>query len=407
MQSSARSGLLTIVVAYLGFIGLGLNSGLIGAAWPTLQVEFAVPLDWLGFLLVASVAGYLTASFLIGTVATRFGSGPMFVVGGALLAVGLIGTILAQSWWLLVFVQFIAGLGSGTIDSGTNVYIAQHHGARVMNWLHACFGIGWTLSPVIMREVFKAEQSWRVGYGVVAGFIVLVTIFFFVTISQWKSVAVVQNEQAPVAARKSVWATLRMPVVLMGILMFFLYAGLEATPGTWGYTYFRSRGIADADALLWVAIYLGSFTIGRIFFGFIINSVKPVTLLRACMIGAFVGALLLWWNPIDWIGFAGLMILGFAQAPLFPVLISATPERVGVQNAPNAIGFQVAGAGLGVALLPSLAGILVTTITPGTERLDVIPPFIAIAVILMIALHEVSIRQGARIRERSLAGAGD
>jgi fucose permease len=400
--------LLTIVVAYLAFIGLGLTSGLVGSSWLQMQTEFAVPVDWLGLLLVASVAGYLTASFLIGTMTTRFGSGRMFVVGGALLAVGLLGTMTAQQWWLLVVVQFIAGLGSGTIDSGLNVYLAQHHGARAMNWLHACFGVGWTFSPLIIREALTAGQSWRVGFGFVAGYVILVAIFFLVTIRWWKSV-VVQDEKAPAAERKSIWATLRMPVVLMGILMFFLYAGVEATPGSWGATYFtKGRGLPETDALTWVAIYVGSFTIGRIFFGAIITRLKQITLLRACMGVAAVAALLLWWNPVDWLGFVGLIVLGFSQAPLFPVLISATPARVGVQNAPNAIGFQVAGAGLGVALLPGFAGILVTSIQPGVERLDVIPPFIFFAAVLMIILHEVSIRQGARIRQQqALAAAGD
>lgn len=393
----------TIIVAYLAFIGLGLNSGLLGAAWLSIQAEFSVPLDYQGILQLASVVGYLSASFLIGTAATRFGSGRTFVVGGGLLALGLIGTLTAQSWWVLIVVQFIGGLGSGTIDSGLNVYLAQHHGARAMNWLHACFGIGWTFSPLLMREVLTAGQGWRVGYGVVAGFIVVVTVLFLITLSWWKSVAV-HNEKTPVAERKSIWATLRMPVVLMGILMFVVYAGVEATPGSWGATYFtKGRGFLEADALLWVANYIGSFTIGRIFFGAIITRVKTLFLLRACMVGALIGAVLLWWSPSETVGFIGLIIFGFAQAPLFPVLISATPERVGAQNAPNAIGFQVAGAGLGVALLPGLAGVLANNIS-----VQIIPPFIVIAVVLMIALHEISIAQSARFRQQqSLATAGD
>jgi hypothetical protein len=41
------------------------------------------------------------------------------------------------------------------------------------------------------------------------------------------------------------------------------------------------------------------------------------------------------------------------------------------------------------------------------ERLDVIPPFIFFAAVLMVILHEVSIRQGTRIRQQALAAAGD
>ena len=59
--------------------------------------------------------------------------------------------------------------------------------------------------------------------------------------------------------------------------MFFIYAGLEATPGQWVFTCFtQARGIAEETAGLWVSIYWGSFTIGRIFFGAIITRLNTL-----------------------------------------------------------------------------------------------------------------------------------
>ncbi|MFN8563814.1 MAG: hypothetical protein U0703_19850 [Anaerolineae bacterium] len=178
----------------------------------------------------------------------------------------------------------------------------------------------------------------------------------------WKSVIVPESDGMP-AKRASLGSILRMPIVLIGIAMFFLYAGLEATPGQWVYTLFtQERGIAEEAAGLWVSICRGSFTIGRIFFGAIHHRVNSLTLLRGCMLGVVFGALLV---PVEirWRGSAspGLTVLGFAQAPLFPVMVSNTPRRVGAANAANAIGFQVAGAGIGVAILPALAAFWRTT----------------------------------------------
>ncbi len=400
MQRFSRSGLVTIGVAYLSFIGLGLSAGLLGLAWPSMEKEFGVPLDAVGILLLASTAGYLTASFYSGTMVYRLGAGRMLTLAGVLMALGLLGAALAQSWWLLIVALLLGGLGNGTIDAGLNAYLAQHHGERAMNWLHANFGIGVTVSPLIMTAVLTSGQSWRIGYGIVCGYVVVVTVLFLLTMASWRGVTI-QTDDAP-EKRLSMRATLRMPLVLMGIAMFFLYAGLEATPGQWVYTWFtRSRGIAEEAAGLWVSIYWGSFTIGRIFFGAIITRLNTLTLLRGCMLGATVGALLLWWNPAAWVGFAGLTLLGFSQAPLFPVLVSNTPKRVGALHAPNAIGFQVAGAGVGVALLPALAGFLANNIS-----LDIIPPFIFGAAVLMIVLHELSIVQSTRFRQRA-AVAGD
>ncbi len=392
MQRSSRLDLLTIGLAYLGFIGLGLNAGLIGVAWPSMQAEFGVPLDAVGYLLLASTAGYLTASFFSGPLAYRFGMGRLLLIGGIAMTSALIVIAIAHTWLLLIAIMLISGIGSGLIDAGLNAYLAQHHGERAMNWLHASFGVGITISPLILTAIITADQSWRLGYWIVGAFIGVVALFYFATMGWWRSIVPDTGDQP--ARRISMRSTLRMPVVWMGILMFFLYAGLEATPGQWVFTYFtQARGIVEESAGLWVSIYWGSFTIGRIFFGAIITRLNTRMLLRVLMIAAIISAVLIWWNPVDWVGFIGLTVLGFAQAPMFPVLISNTPRRVGIEHAPNAIGFQVSGAGIGIAALPALAGVLANNIS-----LEIIPPFIVTAAVLMIILYELSLMQAARTR---------
>ncbi len=401
MQRTRQTDLLTIVLAYLGFIGIGMSAGLIGVAWPSMAAQFETSLDTVAYILTASTIGYLTASFFIGMLSHRLGVGRMLTAGAVLMVIGLSVTASASSLWAVVAVTLFGGFGSGMIDAGLNAYVAQHHSERAMNWLHAAFGVGVTISPLILGLLLKAGDSWRIGYGIVAGFMLVLAVLFLFTTRQWRSV-VLQSEGQPSVERPSLIATLKKPVVLMGILMFVVYAGLEATPGQWVFTVFtKVRGIAEVPASQWVSIYWGSFTIGRIFFGAIINRVNSLVLVRVCMIGALIGALLLWLNPVEWVGFAGLTLLAFAQAPLFPVLISNTPKRIGANDAPNAIGFQVAGAGIGIAAIPALAGLI-------GERISftLIPPFVVAVALLLIVLHELSIMQGNRIRAARVA-AGD
>src|SRR5205085_7031408 len=105
-----------------------------------------------------------------------------------------------------------------------------------------------------------------------------------------------------------------------------------------------------------VSVYWGVFTGGRIVFGFIANRFEINRLLRACMLAMIVGAVLLRWNPVDAIGLLGLFIIGAAQAPVFPLLMSATAHRVGAEHAENAISLQMGGVGIGAAILPGLIG---------------------------------------------------
>ena len=401
MQSvqKSRSDLRTIIVSYLGFIGLGMTTGLLGIAWPTMRKEFGVALDANGILFLASTIGYLSASFFSGPIAYRLGTGRMFITAAVLGAFGLLAVSLTHTWLLIPVFLIIGGFGNGIIDAGFNAYVAQHHGARAMNWLHGSFGIGTTIGPLVMTAVLGAGNSWRVGYVISSVVMMVVGAVFIIGRSWWKPVIVVS--EATNEKRKSALDVLRMPAVWFGIALFFLYAGLEATPGTWVYTLFtQARGISETSAGWWVSIYWGSFTVGRFFFGAIINRVNTLTLTRFCMLGVVVGALLLWWNPADWIGFLGLTVVGFMEAPLFPIFVSDTPKRVGMENASNAIGFQVAGAGIGIAMLPALAGFLATS-----TSLNSIPPFIFACAVIVIVLHEVSVVQGKRVETRAAAAA--
>jgi fucose permease len=268
-----------------------------------------------------------------------------------------------------------------------------------MNWLHGSFGIGTTIGPVVMTAVLAGGNSRRVGYVNDSAVMLVVVVVFIVGRNWWKPVIVASETTN--AKRKGVLDVLRMPAVWFGIALFFLYAGLEATPGSWMYTLFtEARGIAEGSAGLWVSIYWASFTVGRFFFGAIINRVNTLTLTRLCMLGVVVGAILLWWNPVEWIGFLGLTVVGFMEAPLFPIFVSDTPKRVGMENAGNAIGFQVAGAGIGIAMLPALAGFIANS-----TSLNSIPPFIFVCALIVIILHEFSVAQGKRVEARAAAAA--
>ncbi|HVU15156.1 MAG TPA: MFS transporter [Phototrophicaceae bacterium] len=418
MREKWRAGLRTIIVSYLGFIGLGMTGGLLGLAWPTIHREFNVSLDAIGILLLASTIGYLSASFFSGPIAYRIGAGRMLAAASAFSGLGLLAFSLNHSWILFPVVMLLSGFGFGAIDAGINAYVAQHHGVRAMNWLHGSFGIGTTIGPLIMRQVLTSGQawpdgaveplllrqvletsgqSWRAGYVIVGAIMLVIALLFTLTQSWWLGV-IVENETTN-AQRKSALDVLKMPAVWFGIALFFLYAGLEATPGTWIYTLFtEARGISVEAAGLWVSIYWGSFTIGRFLFGAIIPYVNTISLSRVLMVGVVGGALLLWWSPTPALGFIGLTLIGFMEAPLFPMFVSDTPKRVGMENAGNAIGFQVSGAGFGVSMLPALAGLLSAHIS-----LNVIPPFMAIAAVLVIIVHEISVAWGRHLTRLATA----
>jgi fucose permease len=113
-------------------------------------------------------------------------------------------------------------------------------------------------------------------------------------------------------------------------------------------------------------------------------------LLRVAIFGAICSAALIWINVVDLLSFLGLAMLAFMLAPIFPLVTSTTPERVGAEHGANAIGFQVAAASLGATFLPALAGVLAERV-----GLEVIGPFLLGASAVLFLLHEMIARRRA------------
>ncbi len=379
-----------IILAYVAFIALGMPDGLLGVAWPSVRGSFSIPMDALGSLLFVSTAGYLTSSFLSGRLIALLGVGRVLAVSCALTGVALLGYTLVPSWWMMVSLGVLAGLGAGAIDAGLNTYVAAHFGEGLMQWLHASYGIGVTSGPLIMTIALSAFQSWRVGYISVSSVQLLLAICFTLTLPMWMQNGDPVDVEKPkrlMDYRTSLGETLRQSQVWLSLLQFFLYTGSEIALGTWAYTLLtESRGVQPETAGLLAGSYWAMFTVGRVIAGLYIKKIGVNKLVFSSLAGALLGAVLLWWNPGLVANLVAVGMIGFAIAPIFPGLVSGTSHRVGVRFAANTIGMQMAAAGLGGASIPSLIGILARHIS-----LEVIPICLATLFAIQIGLYWASV----------------
>ncbi|HAJ36551.1 MAG TPA: MFS transporter [Chloroflexi bacterium] len=380
--------LVVIVAAYLMFMVLGFPDGMLGVAWPSMMADFAVQNAQMGTMLLAATIGFLITSFNTGRLIRWFGISTLLVGSSVVRAMGLLSIALAPQWLALVAAAFVFGVGSGAIDGGMNTFFAMRvRSPRLMNWLHASFGLGATIAPIMLTALFGLGVAWRWGYVIVALLQLAMGLVVFLRAGDWRMEAAESETPIP-AARRSTRATLARPIVWVNIAIFFFYAGIEVTAGNWSYSIFtETRGVAPEVAGLMTGLYWGSFTVGRVFFGIVANRFAVVPTIRAMAVTGIAAAALFWWNPVNWVGFAGLLILGFALAPVFPLLMTATPLRLGNADANNAIGFQVAAASFGIGVLPGIAGALADRV-----GLEIVGPFMVVGLISMAVLHEVAVR---------------
>lgn len=384
---------LLTLLAFLAFVGLGLPEGLRGVAWPSIRSTFGVPLDALGLLVGFSTAGYLTSSFLSGWLLRAMPLGRVLWLSSAVAAAALLGYALTPRWAVLFPLSFLAGLGGGAVDAGLNAYGASHFSPRILNWLHAFFGLGTTLGPMIVTAVLAAGMAWGWSYALVGFGQLLLAFALFATRKRWVEVPALRPEEGPPQPSARVLDTLRRPIVGLGMAVFFIYVGMESGLGAWSYSLLTlGRGVPEATAGVVVGAYWAGLLAGRVVFGTIADSVRLVPALRGCIVAMACGALLFWLEPTPALSFAGLWVIGLAQAPIFASLVSLTPGRVGTSHADSAIGFQVASGGLGGAAITALVGVAARV-----AGLQVVgPAFLALA-LLLFGSFEALARAAARV----------
>lgn len=384
-----------LLLAYLAFVSLGLPDGLLGVGWPSIRADFEVPTKAVGLLLTAGTVGYLTSSVLAGFTLARVGVGALLAGSTLLASLALTGYTVSPGLAVIVGCALLLGLGSGAIDSGLNAYAAGAFGPRHMNWMHAFFGLGVAIGPLIMTGALSAGLAWRWGYGIVAAAQLALATAFALTVRAWRR-APTDPGAAPApatpAVRVPVRATLRLPAVWSGTVGFALYVAIEVSAGLWAFLLLtEGRGLSGAVAGGCVSAYWGSLFVGRVVQGVVAERLGTRLVLRSSLAGMVVGAALIAVPGSAALAVVGLVVVGFAAAPVFPLLTLTTADRVGAAHADRAIGLQIGAAGLGAALVPGGLGVLIDALS-----VQVLGPALVVLAVALFVLYELGARRPTR-----------
>jgi fucose permease len=293
---------------------------------------------------------------------------------------------LVPHWWGFVGSTLLTGIAMGVLDPGLNAYAATSFSARQLNWLHASFGIGITISPAVLTTLLVYDISWQWGYALIALLIAGLTVWLVKVRTCWHTSATTTTRKASRETPNFAYL-LSMPMVWAILGIFFLYP-LEGIVGQWTFILLtEGRAIPIGIAGFWVSIYWGMLTLGRILMGVVADRIHTKKLLRLCMIGLVAGAVCIWMPVSTEVNFFGVALMGIAVAPIYPLLIVQTPDRVDVSVVPSIVGLQSCASGLGGAMLPALAGILVDGM-----GIQSVGGYMVILALLMVLLHELALR---------------
>ena len=147
---------------------------------------------------------------------------------------------------------------------------------------------------------------------------------------------------------------------LAAVAFIAVESGIEVAAGIWGYEFLTSgRGVPATVAGVAVSAYWAMMFAGRALLGPVAERAGASRVLAIAIVGVPAGALLMAVPGPAAVAVAGMMLLGLAAAPVFPLLALTTADRVGEDGAATAVGLQTAASAIGSAALPSGIGLVI------------------------------------------------
>jgi fucose permease len=259
--------------------------------------------------------------------------------------------------------------------------------------------VGTALGPLLVTAAILAG-SWRPGYLVLAALDVVAAFCWIIyrrrVPAPEASMATAAADTADHTAANTAddtadepdqstngWSRRRVVAVLtLGVVVFFVYAGLEVSAGQWETSYVRGHlGLSASAAGLASFGYWGALTAVRIGLALPAKAPSAHTVIRYGLLLSVVGCGLIWWQPDPVVVVLAFALLGASLAGVFPALIAVTPQRIGVERARHAIAWQVGAAAAGGSGISAVIGLLIDSASLAVLG----PALVVLSLILLFA----------------------
>ncbi len=352
-EVSAAESRRLVLGAYLGMIGLAACTSPLAVCLTALSQTFPeLTTAGLGVLSTVILAGVVTGLLLAGPLADHWGLRPFMVLGEALEVAGLAAVSVAPTIPALWAAIGLVGVGAGLVDGLASPLVAQlqpRQRTRALNWLHACYPLGFLLMGAAAAMLLRSLGSWRAVFPVVSLPALAALVLFLTT----------RFPRSPVEGEG--WAALRAvlpgPFLWMGLAAIALAGATELGLSHWTPTYVeralgRSREVGAAVVLGMAAGML----IGRLSVGALAHRVRPIRLLLGAAVACVAAILTAGLVPAG-PAMAAVPLLGLAVACLWPTVMALTADSLPKAGA-TVYALLGAAGNAGGALAPGFIGLV-------------------------------------------------
>lgn len=366
-----------IFLAYASLFSLGILDNSRGPIFPLLLSDFGVASNVGSFFFFFSSMAELLIN-LVGRFWTPFFSSLQILRGSLVfMIVGSWGIALAQFqqlnfYWVLLF-SFLLGLGFSGASIAQNMLCAEGSTSRlrrkVLNGLHANYGLASLLAPLILNVFFfyGLSYSWHFIFITLFPLITLISSFSAQELVRPVNEIKVDKIPCPLFER-FFWG---LPLAL--------YVAAEILLSTRVVSFLLAEGMSLSHANIYLSLFFVALLFGRLFFALVHPPLSNWNMLFLSLFSTLACfALGLLFHPV------GLILCGLTMSFYFPYAMDTMLEAF-----PRHIDFMTASVmsmvGLVLMVMHALVGQLTTWY--GIKWAFLAAPFFTLLALLTLAIH--------------------
>jgi FHS family L-fucose permease-like MFS transporter len=260
----------------------------------------------------------------------------------------------ATKFYVLFFAVLLLGAGATTLQvvgnpimrdvSGEGQYSSNLSLGQSVKAVGS--SLGFLLPPFVVAYF---GMDWTILFPIYS-ILILINLLWFNAIKFEEK----KSESASPASLASCIKLLGNGYVLMMVMAIFLYVGAEVSMSS-GVPILMKEQFGIAEFGLWVswALFFLPILVGRFVGGLILRTVKPRLFLIATIVLAIVGLVLMFLG-IEFLTFAGIILIGLGFANIFPLVFSITIDHM--PNRTNELSGLMVMAIAGGAFIPPIMG---------------------------------------------------
>jgi fucose permease len=339
------------IVILVLFLTVGAFDSVRGIQTNHIGADYSLDLSQIGTLLAAAPAGYLFSGPLVGWFIDKIGTKRSLQAAIVILFIALIGLVSVSNYLMLIVLFFVSGFSKGALETSLNYVTSSlfaQFRARFLGFVHAGYGLGAFLFPMLTGFLFLEGVKWRGVYWI----FLVILLFLLVTLSLVK----VEKTERFQVETLNIGDLLKSKRLYGLVMATTFYVGAEVGFLGWLPYYLPNvKGVSDNIVPYYISAFFVLMMAGRLLGGFIADRIGYEL---SIIIGAGMGGTLMiiaQLGPADW-GWI-FAIIGLFFSLVFPTFV-AMASRDFDKSSGTVIGYLTSAAGVGAIVTSWFMGIL-------------------------------------------------